>query len=117
MFPLCRELVWIGRSQKDFNQFPVRVRDEFAIDLREVQSGQHPASAKPLKGFGGASVLELRATDSSGTYRVVYTVRIKSVLCVLHAFQKKSSSGIKTSSNDMDIIKERLARAESEFDR
>lgn len=92
-----------------------RLQHEFDIDLRSVVLGKSPTGSKPLKGFGGASVLELSHSDGSGTYRVVYTVRIKGFTCVLHAFQKKSSSGIKTSQRDLDIIKQRLAQAESEY--
>lgn len=106
--------MWIGRSQRDFNEFPARIKDECLLELEEAVDGYHPTSAKPLKGFGGASVLELVNSDGSGTYRVVYTVRIKDVLCVLHAFQKKSSTGIKTPQRDLDIIKQRLSQAERE---
>lgn len=60
-------------------------------------------------------MLELVNADAAGTYRVVYTVRIRDVICVLHAFQKKSSSGIKTARQDVDIIKQRLAQAEQEY--
>ncbi len=115
MFPVCNQLVWIGRAQRDFNNFPTRLREEFDIDLREVEKGLVPDSGKPLKGFGGASVIEISNSDRSGAYRVVITVRIKGYVCVLHAFQKTSSTGIKTSKQDMDIIKQRLAQAEKEF--
>ena len=85
------------------------------MDLVDAQLGRHPVSAKVLKGFGGASVIELGHSAASGTYRAVYTVRIKGMVCVLHCFQKKSSSGIKTSKRDMAIIKQRLAQAEKEY--
>ena len=117
MLPKCRSLVWIGRSRKDFNAFPQRLATEFLLELEEAVDGYHPASAKPLQGFSGASVLELVNSDGSGTYRVVYTVRVAEVLCVLHAFQKKSSQGIRTSKQDIAIIKQRLAQAEREYGR
>lgn len=113
----CRALTWIGRSQRDFKEFPQSAQDEFLLDLQDVVDGYHPTSSKPLQGFGGASVQELRASDRAGTYRVVYTVRIEEVVCVLHAFQQKSTSGIKTSRQDLDIIKARLAQAEREYGR
>jgi phage-related protein len=115
MVPSCRELVWVGRSLRDFSTFPPRITDEFLLELEDALDGYRPRSAKPLREFGGASILELANSDASGTYRVVYTVRIKDVLCVLHAFQKKSSSGIKTSMKDLDTIKQRLAQAEREY--
>jgi phage-related protein len=111
----CNQLVWIGRSLKDFRDMPRRVQEEFDVELRAAVLGKHVPSAKPLRGFGGASVLELVNSDAAGTYRVVYTVRIKGITCVLHAFQKKSSSGIKTSPRDVDTIKQRLAQAEREY--
>lgn len=114
MFPICNELVWIGRSQRDFSSLSQQVQEEFHQDLIDVLKGRHPSNAKPLKGFGGAAILELVSSDRSGTYRVAYTIRIKGRVCVLHVFQKKSSTGIKTSKQDMDIIKQRLAQAEKE---
>ena len=115
MFPVCNELVWIGRSQRDFNSLSQQVQEEFLQDLIDVLKGRRPSNSKPLRGFGGASVVELVNSDRAGTYRVVYTVRIRGLVCVLHAFQKKSSTGIKTSRQDTDIIKQRLAQAELEY--
>jgi phage-related protein len=115
VIPNCSELVWIGRSIRDFRDLPQRIQEELGQDLTDVRMGRMPSNAKPLKGFGGASVQELTNSDRAGTYRVVYTVRIRDVLCVLHAFQKKSGSGVKTSKQDMDIIKQRLAQAEGKY--
>jgi phage-related protein len=67
---------------------------------------------KPLKGFGGAGVLELIEDDCAGTYRAAYTVRFGTAIYVLHVFQKKSERGISTPANEIDLIKERLKRAE-----
>ena len=64
--------------------------------------------AKPLRGFGGAGVLEIVEDHSSGTYRAVYTVRFAGRIYVLHAFQKKSRSGIKTPKSEIDLVKARL---------
>lgn len=68
-------------------------------------------AAKPLKGFGGGSVLEIIASHQGGTWRAVYTVRYPEAVYVLHAFQKKSTKGIATSKNDLDLIQRRLAEA------
>ena len=62
---------------------------------------------------GNAKVIELRETDRSGTYRVIYTVEVAELIFVLHAFQKKSKSGIATPKQDIDLIKRRLKEAES----
>ena len=73
---------------------------------------------KPLKGFSGASVLEIPEDDSSGTYRCMYTVKYPTRIYVLHAFKKKSRKGISTPKEHMDMVKRRLKRAaelEAEF--
>ena len=69
-------------------------------------------AAKPLKGFGGASVLEIVAAHRGDAWRVVYTVRFPDAIYVLHAFQKKSTKGISTPARDLDLIRRRLVDAE-----
>ena len=64
-------------------------------------SGKHP-DAKPLKGFKGAGVLEIVSDFDGNTFRAVYTVKIKGVIYVLHAFQKKSKKGIATPKAELD---------------
>ncbi|MEI9991145.1 MAG: type II toxin-antitoxin system RelE/ParE family toxin [Rhizomicrobium sp.] len=74
--------------------------------------GETPPEAKALKGFGGASVLELVESHDRGTYRAVYTVRFATGVYVLHAFQKKAKRGIATPKQEIDLIRERLRLAE-----
>jgi phage-related protein len=69
-------------------------------------------AAKPLKGFGGGSVVEIIADHEGDTWRAVYTVRFAEAVYVLHAFQKKSKRGIGTPKRDTDLIHHRLADAE-----
>jgi phage-related protein len=64
-----------------------------------------------MKGFGGASVIEIVEDYDGDTYRAVYTVKFAETIYVLHAFQKKSKSGIGTPKHDLDLIEERLRRA------
>ncbi len=79
-----------------------------------AQSGKKHDQAKPLKGFGGASVLEVVEDHMGDTYRAVYTVKIaEMVYYVLHCFQKKSTKGIETAKQDMDLIRERLKAAQA----
>ena len=101
----------MGSSQKDLRAFPAMVRSELGQSLFEAQLGQHPRNAKPLKGLGG--VLEIRDNFEGDTYRAVYTVRFEDALYVLHAFQKKSTSGIATPQRHMDLIRQRLRDAEA----
>jgi len=70
--------------------------------------------ARPLKGFGGAAVLEIVDDYDGDTYRAVYTVRLRTGIYVLHCWQKKSVRGIKTLSQDIDRIRARLRVAEEQ---
>ena len=89
-----KSLDFIGASRKDIREFPEEVRQDIGYALFEVQKGGKPASAKPLKGFGGAAVLEIIENFDGDTYRAVYTVKFQKVVYVLHCFQKKSKHGI-----------------------
>lgn len=75
--------------------------------------GKKHDQAKPLKGFGGASVLEVVEDHMGDTYRAVYTVKIADKVFVLHCFQKKSTKGIETPKHEMDLIRERLKAAQA----
>ena len=108
-----KPLEWIGSSYKDLLALPIDVRTFFGYGLNFAQQGGHHPSAKVLKGFGGAGVLELLDDDAGGTYRAVYTVRFEAAVFVLHCFQKKSKRGIATPKEDMDIIRSRLKVAEA----
>lgn len=88
------------------------VKDEMGFALYEAQCGLKPFDAKPLKGFGGANVLEIISDYQTDTYRAVYTVRFDERVYVLHAFQKKSKKGIATLQSDVELIKRRLKQAE-----
>ena len=106
-----KPLAWIGSSKSDLQDFPESVKDLMGFALYLAQTGgKHPA-AKPLKGFGGAGVLEVVEDHHGDTYRAVYTVRFGDAVYVLHAFQKKSKSGIATPQRDIDLIIIRLQRA------
>jgi phage-related protein len=107
-----KPLVWLGSSKKDLMALPVGVRKFFGHALDFAQRGERHDSAKVLKGFGGAGVLEIVEDDQGNTYRAAYTVKFKEAVFVLHVFQKKSKSGIATPKPDMYIISERLKVAE-----
>ncbi len=82
--------------------------------LYQAQIGRVHGSAKPLKGFGGARVVEIVDDHQGDTYRTVYTVKFGSAIYVLHAFQKKSKHGIKTPQAEIDLVKRRLKAAEED---
>ena len=104
--------VFVGSSRKDLRALPGAVRREIGQALFEAQLGDHPANAKPLKGFG-SGVLEIRDNFDGDTYRAVYTVRFEDVLYVLHVFHKKSTKGIATPKRHLDLVRQRLRDAET----
>ncbi len=108
-----RPLLWVASSKRDYREFPSRVQDGFGFELYLAQTGQHPPSAKPLRGFGSGT-LELVEDFDGDTYRTVYTVRFGEAIYVLHAFKKKSKRGIKTPQSDIDLIRRRLRDAEQD---
>ena len=107
-----KPLLWIGPAKKELDALPLGVRRGFGYAFHQAQIGEKADSAKPLKGFGGAGVLEVVEDDSDGTYRAVYTVKFDKAIFVLHCFQKKSKSGISTPKNHLDIVRARLKEAE-----
>ena len=112
--PFVKLLVWVGSSLKDLREFPEVVKDEMGFALYEAQCGLKPLDAKPLKGFGGANVLEIVSDYQTDTYRAVYTVRFNERVYVLHAFQKKSKRGIKTPPEELEVVRRRLKVAEED---
>ncbi len=109
-----KELIWMGDSRDNLRTFPEDVKDIMGFALRQAQQGGKHPCAKSLKGFKGAGVLEVVENHDGDTYRAVYTVRIKEMIYVLHAFQKKSKKGIQTPQKEIDVIKARLKRVEAE---
>jgi len=107
-----RPVVWMGSSRRDLRGFPRQVRRDIGQALYTAQQGETDPAAKPLKGFGGGSVLEIVEDQAGNTWRVIYTVRFPEAIYVLHAFQKKSKSGIATPKRDLDLIRRRLVEAE-----
>jgi phage-related protein len=108
ILPIEKPLKWVGSSYKDLLALPSEMRSLFGFALSLAQAGEKHETAKVLKGFGGAGVLEVIESDAHGTYRAVYTVKFEEAVFVLHAFQKKSKRGIETPKEDMDIIHARL---------
>jgi phage-related protein len=105
-------LEFIGSSKDDLSAFPLKVKQDIGFALRVAQKGDKHPAARPLKGFGGAGVLEIIADFDGSTFRAVYTVRLKGMIYVLHAFQKKSRKGIATPKSEMDKVRARLKQAQ-----
>jgi len=106
---------WVGTSLRDLRSFPRAIRADIGQALFTAQKGETDSAAKPLKGFGGANVMEIVASHDGNTWRAVYTVRFHDVVYVLHTFQKKSKKGIATPKREIELIRRRLAEAERDF--
>ena len=110
-----KPLDWVGSSKKDFMAFPASVKAEMGNALGVAQfGGKHP-SAKPWKGQG-AGVFEVVENQTGDTWRAIYTVRFRDVVYVLHAFQKKSTTGIKTAQTAIDLVERRLRLAQQDYE-
>jgi phage-related protein len=113
MTDALRPLQWVGSAKKDLLAMPDDVQDVFGFALHLAQTGKKHIQAKPLKGFGGAGVLEVVENHMGDTFRAVYMVKLANAIYVLHCFQKKSTHGIETPKPDIDLIRERLKAAQA----
>lgn len=105
-------VLWVGSSKSDLKSMPEDVVSNIGHALLQAQRGKFPRIGKPLRGFGGASVIELCDDYMSDTFRAVYTVRFEDAIVVLHVFKKKSKHGIETPTRDLELIKSRLKTGE-----
>lgn len=112
---LEKPLHWVASSKRDLLSFDEAVIDEVGYALGVVQLGGMPGSAKPWKG-DGAGVFEIVEDHRGDTYRAVYAVRFARAIYVLHCFQKKSPSGIKTAKTDINLIRARLKLAQADYE-
>ena len=102
-----KKIIWLGNSRKNIIKFPEAVKERVGYALYLSQLGENSKNTKMMKGLGNG-VYEIVDDFDKDTYRCVYTVRYAETLYILHSFQKKSKSGIKTPKNDIDLIKSRL---------
>lgn len=110
-----KPLHWVGSSKRDFLSFPDDVKDDMGNALGIAQFGGTTPTAKPWKGLGGG-VLELVESHQGRAYRAIYTVRFPKAVYVLHAFEKKSPSGIRTARRDVALVARRLATAQEDYE-
>jgi phage-related protein len=114
--PREKPLHWVSSAKRDYLTFPSDLQDEMGYALGLAQLGAKHPKAKPWKGEG-PGVFEIVKDHRGDTYRAVYTVRFGDVVYVLHAYQKKSKSGIKTPQEDVKLIAERMKRARADYER
>jgi len=94
---------FVGASQQDLREFSDEAREDAGYELYKVQQGKEPDDWKPMPSVG-AGAQEIRVTDESGAYRVIYVAKFAEAVYVLHAFEKRTQ---KTSRPDMQRAKSR----------
>jgi len=105
----AREIVWVKAARKAFSKFPMQAQDRINTALRIAAVGQKADITKPMKGLG-SGIFEIALAYRSDAFRTIYAVNIGDQLVVLHAFQKKSKSGIKTPQSEIDLVRDRISR-------
>lgn len=106
---ILKPLIWLGSARQDLKALPPEVQDDVGYALYQAQLGYFAEGAKPLRGLSG--VIEIVTNFDKNTYRTVYAAKLSDRIYVLHVFQKKSKSGIKTPREDIDLIRRRLQTA------
>jgi phage-related protein len=104
---MMRRISWIKLALKEFVSFPQAVQEQMKFALEIAAAGQKADIAKPMKGLG-PGVFELAVPHRGDAYRAVYVLQIGEDVWVVHAFQKKSTQGIKTPRREIDVIRERI---------
>jgi phage-related protein len=110
-----RPLFWVASSKKDLLAMPEPAVRAIGTARGVAQyGGKHP-SAKPWKGEG-PGILEVVEDFDGDTFRATYTVRFAEAVFVLHCFQKKSPTGMKTAKPDIELVGRRLKAARREYE-
>ena len=109
-----RPVGWVRAARKTFEGFPKTVRDRVNMALTMAAEGGKADIAKPLRGLG-SGVMEIAVRHRTDAWRVVYVTEIAGRLWVLHAFQKKSKTGVQTPKMEIDLVRARLGRLREEL--
>ena len=104
-----RPISWLTPARKAFDDFPEGARETMIDVLSVAAEGGKAGIAKPMKGMG-SGVFEIALRFRSDAFRMVYAVQLGDDIWVVHAFQKKSTQGIKTPKREIDLVKDRLKR-------
>ena len=105
----ARSISWIKAARRDFGDFPKDVQSDMLDALTVAAEGGKSAKAKPFHGVDGG-VFEIALRHRSDAFRALYAIKVDADIWVIHAFQKKSKSGIKTPQMEVDLIRDRLKR-------
>jgi phage-related protein len=106
-----KEVEFLGDSLKAIREFPDEARRDAGYQLDLVSRGDQPTDSKPMPSIG-KGVEEIRLWDESGTFRIIYTARLKDAVYVLHAFQKKTQT---TAPRDIEKAKTRFTQLMKEL--
>ena len=104
-----RPVSWIKAALKEFEAFPPEARSVCLTALTIAAEGGKADIAKPTRGMG-SGVFEIALPFKGDAFRVVYALQIADEIWGVHAFQKKSTRGIKTPQREIDLIHDRLKR-------
>ena len=109
-----RPVGWVKAAQKTFKSFPATVQDRVGTALTIAAEGGTADIAKPLKGLG-PGVMQIAVRYRTDAWRVVYVTELAGRLWVIHAFRKKSKTGIGTPKAEIELVRDRLARLKREL--
>ena len=104
-----RPVSWLKPALNEFGKFPEGARTICLTALTIAAEGGKADIAKPMQGMG-SGVFEIALPFQGDAFRVVYAVQLAEEIWVVHAFQKKSTRGIKTPQHEIDLINDRLKR-------
>lgn len=104
-----RNISWLKGALRDFKAFPLPAQQKAARGLTQIAEGDTPEIAKPMMGLG-TGVWELAIKERGDAFRIIYALQLHSDIWVIHAFQKKSVSGIATPKHEIDVVRDRIKR-------
>ena len=104
-----RPVSWVRAALREFETFPEGARLVCLAALTIAAEGGKADVAKPIRGLG-SGVFEIVLPFRGDAFRVLYTVQFAEEIWVVHAFQKKSTQGVKTPQREIDLLKDRLKR-------
>jgi phage-related protein len=106
---IVRSVSRIKAALKEFNGFSPSVQEQVKFALQIAAAGEMADIAKPMKGFD-AGVFEIAVAYRRDAFRCIYAVKLGDDIWVLHAFQKKSTQGMKIPKHEIDLVHDRIRR-------
>jgi len=109
MVPKTRPISWVKAALREFEDLPAGAKTTCLTALTIAAEGGKADIAKPMHGMG-PGVFEIALPFRGDAFRVIYALQLADEICVVHAFQKKLTQGIKTPKKEVDLIRDRLKR-------